>query len=109
MFKEIRSTSQNEWGYVIICICMIDYITRDWEKNSTRRKFPKLSRFICMPASYICSNVFWVWYEEIKGIFVNTEMAISLERVQIAETTVSIQQFIPGNKIDDLSEILAIF
>lgn len=29
-------------------------------------------------------------------------MVLSLERVQIAETTVSIQQFIPGSKADDL-------
>lgn len=36
-------------------------------------------------------------------------MVISLERVQIAETTIAIQQFIPGNKADDLSAILAIF
>lgn len=79
------------------------------KKNSMRRKFPKLSSFICMPTGYICSNVSWVWYKEIKGIFLNTKMVISLERVQIAETTISIQQFIPGNKADDLSAILAIF
>lgn len=33
MFKEIRSTSQNEWGYVIIWIYMIDYVTRSWKKS----------------------------------------------------------------------------
>lgn len=101
MFKEIRSTSQNEWGYVIIWIYMIDYITRGWKKIH-ERKFSKLSSFTCMPTSYISSNVCWVWYNEIKGIFLNTKMVLSLERVQIAETTVSIQQFIPGSKADDL-------
>lgn len=101
MFKEIRSTSQNEWGYVIIWIYMIDYITRGWKKFH-ESKFPKLSTFTCMPTSYISSNVSWVWHNEIKGIFLNTKMVLSLEKVQIAETTVSIQQFIPGSKADDL-------